>query len=73
MNRMEISQKNNFSRFFCTIIFIIKGTRCNGIINKVKQFTQDLNCHGLMPIYGTMYVWIGDIFEIVIFQGFGTK
>ena len=31
-----------------------------------------LNCHGLMPIYGIMYVWIGNIFEIVIFQGFGT-
>ena len=75
MNGMEISQKNKFSRFwhqitlFYTIIFIIKGTRCNGIITYVSNSHRtSLNCHGLMPIYGMMYVWIGNIFEIVIFK-----
>ena len=47
---------------------IIEGTRCKGIqLN--QQFTQDI-CYSLMPIYGTMYVWKGNIFEIMIFSMF---
>ena len=73
MSGMEISQKISFQRFG-TIIFTIKGTRCNGIITYVNSSHRTLlNGHGLMPIYGIMYVWIGNIFEIVIFHGFGTK
>ena len=58
-----------FGTIFYNIIFIMQWH-----YHLSQQFTQDLmNCHGLMPIYGIMYVWIGNIFEIMIFQGFGTK
>ena len=75
MNGMEISQKKKFSMFWHQItLFYTIGTRCNGIITEVNISHRTLlNCHGLMHIYGIMYVWIGNIFEIVIFQGFGIK
>ena len=60
MNGIEISQKKYVFKvlaqitLFYTIIFIIKGTRCNGIITlKVNNSHGTLlNSHGLMTIYG---------------------